>query len=115
MLPGKRDADGRLYVTGVAVDATTTYQGGIPISPLGQVHITPNAPQTFKNGFGTVNAGPLSTDNAAIVTYLEGLPRTASGGLRVQLNTVPAATDPFIGGLRVGTLGGVYITDAIPP
>jgi hypothetical protein len=115
MLPGRRDAEGRLYVTSAAIDATTTYQGGIPITPLGQVIVDINTPQKFQNGFGMMNSKKLCINNALpIAYYLEGIPRAINGAIRIQLNQVPAATDPFVGGLRIGPLGGVYVTDEVP-
>ena len=115
MLPGKRDAEGRLFVTTAAIDATTTYQGGIPLSPLGQVHVDINTPQKYQNGFGMMNNGKLCINNALPINhYLEGIPRAANGAIRIQLNQTPVATDPFLGGLRIGPLGGVYVTDAVP-
>jgi len=115
MLPGRRDAEGRLDVTTDLPAASTTYHGGIAINAVGQVHIINASPNKFVNGFGVTHTGQLCASSEAAVDYLEGLPRTALGKLKIQTDTVPAATDPFVGGIRVGPLGGVYTTLTAPP
>jgi hypothetical protein len=115
MLPGRRDGEGRLDVTTDPVGATSTYQGGIALNPLGQVHVVSAAPTKFTNGFGMSAANQLCISSAATVDFLEGLPRTATGALKAQTDTVPDPLDPFVGGIRVGPLGGVYTTLTAPP
>jgi hypothetical protein len=115
MLPGRRDAEGRLDITADLPDATTTYQGGIAINPLGQVHAIGADPTVFVNGFGVSATGQLCVGSQDIAYYLEGLPRTATGRLKAQADTVPDPKDPFVGGIRVGSLGGVYTTYTAPP
>jgi hypothetical protein len=115
MLPGRRDAEGRLDVTTDPVGATTTLKGGIAVNGVGQVHITNVVSDNFVNGFMVSDTGALVMSTAAAVTFLEGLPRTATGALKAQVDTVPAAKDPFVGGIRVGPLGGVYTTYTAPP
>ena len=46
-----------------------------------------------------------------------GLPSDKRNGDTIyQLNVTPLATDPFVAGVRVGELGGVYMTSAtVPP
>jgi len=114
MLPGRRDALGRLDVTTDPVAATSTLRGGIACNGLGQVHITNVVSAKFSNGFMVSDTGALVMGTGAITHFLEGLPRQANGVLRGQTDTVPAATDPFVGGIRVGPLGGVYTTLAAP-
>lgn len=111
MLPGKRKADGALLVTVAPPSATSTLQGGIAIDPTGAVHIHVTAPSGFVNGIGVDDTGALCVSSDPITDYLEGLPRTATGAIRTQLNQTPAATDPFLGGLRIGATGGLYISD----
>jgi hypothetical protein len=89
--------------------------GGIALNALGQVHITVTVSDNFVNGFMVSDTGALVMSTAAIAYFLEGLPRTATGALKGQTDTVPAATDPFLGGLRIGPLGGVYTTLTAPP
>ena len=102
-------------VTTDPVGATSTLRGGIACNGLGQVHITNVVSDNFVNGFMVSDTGALVVSSAATVTYQEGLPRTATGALKAQTDTVPAATDPFVGGIRVGPLGGVYTTLTAPP
>jgi len=114
MLPGRRDGLGRAYAIGGPPAANATFQGGIAISPLGQLYTTVAAPSSFSNGFGVSPRGELCVGSTAIVNYLEGIPRLANGAVRTQLDVVPAATDPFLGGLRIGPVGGVYLSSAVP-
>lgn len=116
MLPGKRTPDGQLYVVNGAAGPADTRTGGVLLTPEGQVHTNANAPQRFDQGKGFSLAGDLSIDVAGtpIAGYVGGLPVTANGALKCQLNQTPAASDPFVGGIRVGPLGGVYVTDAAP-
>jgi hypothetical protein len=115
MLPGRRDAEGRLHITPDPILPTTTFQGGIAINPLGQVHTVSGAPDHFVNGFGVSDKGALCIgDGGGIHAYLEGIPRTLAGKVTTQTDVAPAATDPFLGGLRIGLLGGVYVT-TLPP
>jgi len=116
MLPGRRDAEGRLDVTADLPDSTSTLHGGIAVNSSGQVHITNVITGLFSNGFMVTDTGQLCVSAAPIDGgYLEGLPRKADGRLVGQADTVPAATDPFVGGIRVGPLGGVYTTYVAPP
>jgi len=115
MLPGRRDAQGRLDVTTDPVAATSTLRGGIACNALGQVHITNVVSDNFVNGFMVSDTGALVMSTDPIVTYQEGLPRDALGRLRGQTDTIPAATDPYLGGIRIGPLGGVYTTLTAPP
>ena len=115
MLPGLRDDQGRLDVTTDPVDATSTLRGGIACNALGQVHITNVVSDNFVNGFMVSDTGQLVMSSDPIVDYKDGLPRDALGRLRGQTDAVPAPTDPFVGGIRVGPLGGVYTTLTAPP
>lgn len=115
MLPGRRDGEGRLDVTTDPVAATSTFQGGIAINPLGQVHIINANPTFYSNGFGVLGTGQLCCGSEAISFFKDGLPRTALGKLKIQTDTVPDPKDPFVGGIRVGALGGVYTTLIAPP
>lgn len=117
MIPGRKTPEGVLYVkTGLPLPSNAFWQGGIATSKDGQVHIL--------DGVGTRNNGGLITDHdgrlciiygAAIDRFEGGLPKTVDGYLVCQMNQTPAPTDPFVGGLRVGPLGGVYVTDAAIP
>jgi len=61
-----------------------------------------------------MNNGDLCISSLPIVGYVNGLPVTATGAIKAQLNQTPAPSDPYVGGIRVGPLGGVYLTDAAP-
>jgi hypothetical protein len=82
----------------------------------GWVHVSGNAPQRFDQGKGFMNNGDLCIDQlgGAVVGYVGGLPVTATGALKCQLNQPVSPGDAYVGGLRVGPLGGLYIVDAAP-
>ncbi len=115
MLPGRKDAAGRLDVTTDPVGATSALHGGIASNPSGQVHITNVVSTVFANGFMVSNTGQLVMSSDPAVNFVEGLPRTATGALKGQEGTTPNASDPFVGGIRVGPLGGVYTTYIAAP
>ena len=114
MIPGQRTADGALYISTAAPLATDPRLGGICMTHDGAVKISTNGPQKFQNGFGMMNNGALCTSNEPIAGYNNGLPVVASGALKVQLNQPVSPGDAYVGGVRVGPLGGVYVTDAVP-
>lgn len=117
MLPGKRTSDGALYVTTAAYLPSDTFSGGVMMNAAGAIHVNANTPQQFSQGRGFMNNGDLCIDIAggAIAGYINGLPVTATGALKCQLNQPVSPGDAYIGGIRVGPLGGIYIVDATPP
>jgi hypothetical protein len=117
MLPGLRTPDGALYVTTAASLPTDVQAGGVKMTAEGVVHVNANAPQRFDQGKGFMNNGDLCIDVAggAIAGYVGGLPVTATGALKCQLNQPVSPGDAYVGGLRVGPLGGLYIVDTTPP
>lgn len=117
MLSGAKSPIGELYITTVPPIASEPRNGGIAFSNTGQVHVsTALAPQLDVNGFAVRSDGTLCIAyGGAIASWQQGLPFTSDGRLVTQLNTVPAASDPYVGGIRVGPLGGVYVTDAAVP
>jgi len=116
MLPGKRDAQGRLHVTSAPPGATSTLKGGIAVSPLGQVHYFTGFPTKVVNGYPVDDAGMLCVVLGGVIKdYLSAIPRGANGVIIAQADVAPAATDPYVaGGLRIGPLGGLYLTSAVP-
>ena len=54
----------------------------------------------------------------ANVTYNGGWPCNlgghADGAVARQVDVVPAATDPYVGGVRIRPAGGVYMTTTAP-
>lgn len=119
MLPGARTADGSLLVTEVLADASSVFVGGVALTPAGAVHTTKLLPvQTEVNGFGLRETGELCVRygfNLANAYWLGGLPFDNFGHLCCQLNQPVSPGDTFVGGVRVGPLGGVYVTDVAPP
>lgn len=68
----------------------------------------------YINGFKVDNDGTLQVGPPPITHYFMGLPFNAADGLVLQLNTTPVAADVYVGGVRVGPLGGVYAVDTTP-
>jgi hypothetical protein len=116
MIPGLKTPDGALYCTTVAPAAGDPVSGGVTMTPDGWVRANANSPQKWDQGKGFLTNGALCVDvlGSAVVGYVNGLPVTATGALKCQLNTTPVAADTYVGGLRVGPLGGLYIVDAAP-
>ena len=109
--------DGSLYVVNGAAGPNDVRVGGVLVTPTGAIHVNANAPQRFDQGKAFSNAGDLSIDLAGspVAGYVGGLPVTANGALKCQLNQPVSPGDAFVGGIRVGPLGGVYVTDTTPP
>ena len=109
--------DGSLYVVNGAAGPNDVRVGGVLVTPEGSVHINANAPQRFDQGKGFSSAGDLSVDvlGTPVAGYVGGLPVTANGALKCQLNQPVSPGDAYVGGLRVGPLGGIYVTDVVPP
>jgi hypothetical protein len=116
MIPGLKTPDGALYCTTVAPAAGDPVSGGVTMTHDGWVRVNANAPQKFDQGKGFVLNGALCIDvlGSAIAGYVNGLPVTATGALKCQLNQPVSPGDAYVGGLRVGSLGGLYIVDAPP-
>jgi len=115
MLPGRVTPIGVLFISATPPTLQDGYLGGIAHSPDGQVRIAAVTPSVFTNGFGLTNTGQLCVaPGGTIANYAMGLPFTSDGRLVTQLNQAPLATDAYVGGIRVGPLGGVYTTDVVP-
>lgn len=67
------------------------------------------------NGFRVGADGVLKVGPPPIVGYAMGLPFNADGHLVVQLNVPAFPGDAYVGGIRVGPNGGVYVVDTTPP
>ena len=115
MLPVSVDDEGRLDVTTDPVGATSSLLGGIARNAVGQVHITPTVSDNFVNGLMVSDTGQLVMSSDPIAGYLGGFPRDALGRVKGQTDTIPDPKDPFVSGIRVGPLGGVYTTLTAPP
>jgi len=116
MLNGAKSPDGALYVSTVAPQPGDVYNGGIAMTPLGVVRVTQgSAPTGFVNGLGVVNPGALAIALGGVIAgYNNGLPVTDTGALVCQLNQPVSPGDAYVGGIRVGPLGGVYLIDTAP-
>lgn len=116
MLPCRKNSDGVLYVT-TTVPPNPFSMGGLVLGEQGVLYVTDTLlPELFVNGFGARHDGRLCVAfGGAIDFFSQGLPFTNDGRLVCQLNQTPADTDPFVGGIRVGQLGGVYVDDVSPP
>lgn len=67
------------------------------------------------NGFWVTDIGQLRVSTVGPLEFWQqGLPFNANGDLIVQVGD-PAATDPFVGGLRVNESGVFVIVDTPPP
>ena len=85
----------RQMCTTIFIDANDKYNGGWRMDAVGRVVVAAaDMPNAVFNG---------------------GLPLYPSGTMMRQTDVVPAADDPYVRGIRVGTLGGVYFTSASPP
>lgn len=117
MLFGNRTPDGALYVTTIAPQPGDTFVGGIAYTADGVMRVTDGSdPQTYSNGVGVMNIGAVCIDPGGTIDHFQGgLPCTADGRLVVQLNQPVSPGDAFVGGIRVGPLGGIYIVDGAPP
>ena len=90
------DPNGALHVT-TTDSPTDTYLGGMRVSPIGQVVV----------GNGNPPARPY--------VYNAGLPFDRRDGRLIrQEDTAPSPSDPYVAGVRVGPLGGVYFSTAAP-
>lgn len=116
MLAGARAPDGSLYVTETA-PPDVQFEGGVAVGTQGAIFATSTLPiQSVANGFGVRQNGQLCIAYGGTAKFWQGgLPFTADGQLVCQLNQPESPGDAFVGGIRVGPLGGVYVTDLTPP
>lgn len=119
MLP-QVDANGRIY----AAPASTpvTWNGGVGYTADGRMCITStiNTTDSYLNGWRLDVVGRVVVSNqVAALAFNAGLPfnQTGSvGSMARQVDVAPAVGDPYVsGGIRVGPLGGAYMSTAIPP
>jgi hypothetical protein len=114
MLPGSRDATGAVYIIDSLPEAPgASFNGGLLVEPDGKIHVSSFLlPQVFPNGFGARNDGKLCIAYGGVIAgYNQGLPIDADGRLVCQLNQPASPGDAFVGGIRVGVLGGVYVAN----
>ena len=116
MLAGRRSDNGSLFINDAAPPAGSPLAGGVAVNNLGAIFVASAAPTKFVNGFGVTDTGRLCVAyGGPIDKFSMGLPFTADGRLVCQLNQATVPSDPFVGGIRVGPLGGIYTIDLTPP
>jgi len=116
MLLGNLDAAGRLLTSVVAPSATDSFNGGIASAPNGALRVITGTPPQFANSFGVSATGQLYIQAGGTIDHFTGgLPFTANGSLVVQENATPDSKDPYVGGIRVEPVGGVYTVTDTPP
>ena len=118
MLPARRTEDGALYISTIAPQPTDIFKHGIAMTSDGVMRVDEfGVPSNFVGGFGVTDAGALCVNlsNAAIAGFHQGLPMDSVGNLVCQLNQPVSPGDQYIAGVRVGSLGGVYVVDTTPP
>lgn len=116
MIPGARTPDGAIYIWTSTPAGPQLAQGGISVRDDGSVFVMNGTGPNSSGGHMITGAGQLCiAPGGAIDHYVNGLPVTVDGRLVTQLNQVPAPSDAWVGGIRVGPLGGVYTVDTTPP
>lgn len=117
MLPGRRSPNGSIYINDVSPAAGSPFEGGIATNEVGAIYVDSAQPaQAYVNGFAVRASGRLCVSyGGPISKYEMGLPFTADGRLVCQLNQAIGPNDSFVGGIRVGPLGGIYTIDLTPP
>ena len=120
------DPNGRVYALDGPPPAGSPFNGGLAFSPTGQVYGANAQPtDTFIGGWRVSILGELvETDglvpnrpydfNAGMPQAKQGSPSNRGGALIRQVDNVPAATEPYVAGVRVGPLGGMYQTTSAP-
>jgi hypothetical protein len=117
MLIGRVDAIGALYIFAGVTPPNVFANGGVLLGSQGIVGVdTSNNPTQFVNGLPVTNEGRLCVAyGGTIAGYSAGLPHTALGRLVTQLNQPISPADVYVGGIRIGAPGGLYVNDLTPP
>jgi hypothetical protein len=108
---------GEIRITTLAPDANSVWSGGYCFDINGRLHISavPAGTDFYTGGsrFNTSGALVVGAGDAPNRPYFEnnGLPyRLTDNAMVYQLDQVPVSSDPYVHGIRVGLLGGVYMT-----
>ena len=114
------DAAGRIYI--LPGGSPVKWNEGFGYSATGQLCVTttltPN--DTYEGGIRRSSTGALVVAaQGGTLSYNGGWPcnlgGASDGAVARQVDTTPAATDPFVAGVRIGAAGGVYMTTAAVP
>jgi hypothetical protein len=112
---------GEIYITTNVPDANSVWAGGFCFNATGQLHIStvPAGTDFYIGGcrFNISGALVVGAGDAPNRPYFvnDGLPtRLTDNAMVYQLDQVPSANDPYVQGIRVGALGGVYMSTAAP-
>ena len=118
-----RTEDGQIYATTNAVGPGTAWSGGMAFDTTGRLHITTTigATDIWVNGFRLSSSGQVVVTDGGVgkqpYAFNSGFPFSKlDGALIRQLNQTPIASDPYVIGIRIGPLGGVYmLIEGVPP
>jgi hypothetical protein len=119
MLP-QVDALGRVYVAPAGVPVT--WNSGVGYDALGRmctsIILGPNDQSVGAWRLDPLGRVVVDAPSANLV-YNGGLPfnnqAPLNGTMARAIDQVPAASDPYVGGIRVQSTGGVHFTSAVPP
>lgn len=118
MINGRKSPDGALFITETP-PPNIYFMGGMAIGTQGAIYARSDLPpQVYANGFALRESGALCIRygfNLANAIWQQGLPFDPTGHLCCQLNQPVSPGDSYVGGVRVGPLGGVYVIDTTPP
>src|SRR5574343_250380 len=115
MLSGNLTPDGALYITTIAPQPTDVFWDGGARALDGAIGVVAVAPDLFNNGLWMKEPGAIAVAfGGAIANLQQRLPFTNDGRLFAQLTQPGSPGDGYVGRLRVGALGGVYMVDVAP-
>lgn len=112
------DSVGRIYANPAGVPVTLVQ--GVAYDNQGRMCTTTvlSAGDVYLGGWRLTNTGQVVVAAAPDApVFNDGLPfnqGATPGAMPVQTDQVPAASDPFVWGIRVGP-AGVHLSSAIPP
>lgn len=117
MIPGTRTADGSLLINTTTPNGAQVFNGGVALDTnTGAVFVMNGTGPVYQGGLRFTNVGQLCIAPGGVIDhYVNGLPVNIDGRLVTQLNQPVSPGDAFVGGIRVGPLGGVYTSDITPP
>lgn len=115
------DNEGRVRSVNGPPGAGATFNGGLAFDDQGRVYSANIQPDdTFVGGMRVSQRGELvetgATGQIPGEVYVAGLPVANAGtppregAVLRQVDVVPALGDPYVAGVRVGPLGGMYQT-----